>query len=204
VEGPAVLSSANECRLKALSSDLSSRPKRSEVEGSAVLSSANECPLKAQPYDLSSRPKRNEVEGSAVLSTPTEILLDDDLKGQRLDLHWLPHVEKEKAPPNRGTFYLRSSLVEARYSIFRNWCRPKLPTITWFSLKENHTSRSLVDHSNCENALTLRGKLHKDPEQPGRHQRRHRQGEYPRGSNVADGGPLQSTLVSHHRTRHAR
>jgi hypothetical protein len=36
---------------------------------------------------------------------------------------------------------------------FRNWCRPKPPAFTWFSLKENHSSLLLPDHSNCENAL---------------------------------------------------
>ena len=34
---------------------------------------------------------------------------------------------------------------------FRNWCRPKLQAFSWFSPKENHTSRSFSVHSNCEN-----------------------------------------------------
>ena len=36
---------------------------------------------------------------------------------------------------------------------FRNWCRPKRLAFSWFSPKENHTSRSLSAHSNCETAL---------------------------------------------------
>src|SRR5271156_3703382 len=31
----------------------------------------------------------------------------------------------------------------------------KPPTFAWFSLKENHTSPLLPDHSNCENALAI-------------------------------------------------
>src|SRR5271155_3122681 len=31
----------------------------------------------------------------------------------------------------------------------------KPPTFAWFSLKENHTSPLLPDHSDCENALSL-------------------------------------------------
>src|SRR5271168_1001888 len=40
-----------------------------------------------------------------------------------------------------------------RYSIFAIGVDGKPPTFTWFSLKENHTSLLLPDHSNCENAL---------------------------------------------------
>jgi hypothetical protein len=36
---------------------------------------------------------------------------------------------------------------------FRNWCRSKRQAFSWFSPKENHSSRSLSDHSNCETAL---------------------------------------------------
>ena len=36
---------------------------------------------------------------------------------------------------------------------FRNWCRPKRQAFSWFSPKENHTSRSFSVHSNCETAL---------------------------------------------------
>ncbi len=42
-----------------------------------------------------------------------------------------------------------------RLEHFRNWCRPKQPAFTWFSLKENHTSLLLSDHRDCENALPL-------------------------------------------------
>ena len=38
---------------------------------------------------------------------------------------------------------------------FRNWCRPKQQAFSWFSPRENHPSRSLSDHSNCETALEL-------------------------------------------------
>jgi hypothetical protein len=41
-----------------------------------------------------------------------------------------------------------------RLERFRNWCRPKRRPFSWFSSKENHTSRSLSGHSNCETALT--------------------------------------------------
>ena len=37
---------------------------------------------------------------------------------------------------------------------FRNWCRPKRQAVSWFSSKENHTSRSLSGHRNCESALS--------------------------------------------------
>src|SRR5580658_9498164 len=36
---------------------------------------------------------------------------------------------------------------------FRNWFRPKPRVFSWFSPKENHSSRSLSGHSNCETAL---------------------------------------------------
>jgi hypothetical protein len=36
---------------------------------------------------------------------------------------------------------------------FRNWCRPKRNSLSWFSLKENHSSRTFWDHSNCKTAL---------------------------------------------------
>jgi hypothetical protein len=39
---------------------------------------------------------------------------------------------------------------------FRNWCRPKRNSLSWFSLKENHSSRTFWDHSNCETALEQR------------------------------------------------
>ena len=32
---------------------------------------------------------------------------------------------------------------------FSNWCRPKRKNLSWFSLKQNHSSRSFWDHSNC-------------------------------------------------------
>ncbi len=40
---------------------------------------------------------------------------------------------------------------------FRNWCRSKRQAVSWFSLKENHTSRSLSGRSNCETALAVVG-----------------------------------------------
>ncbi len=52
---------------------------------------------------------------------------------------------------------------------FRNWCRPKPPAFTWFSLKENHSSLLLPDHSNCENALAtgyVAGRAQFPAEQP--------------------------------------
>ena len=42
---------------------------------------------------------------------------------------------------------------------FRNWCRPKRQAFSWFSLKENHISRSFSVHSNCETALVTAAKL---------------------------------------------
>src|SRR6202167_3990134 len=36
---------------------------------------------------------------------------------------------------------------------FCNWCRSKRQAFSWFSPKENHTSRSLSGHSNCETVL---------------------------------------------------
>jgi hypothetical protein len=39
--------------------------------------------------------------------------------------------------------------------LFRNWCKAKRQALSWFSLKENHSSRSLTDHSHCETALVL-------------------------------------------------
>ena len=44
-------------------------------------------------------------------------------------------------------------VFSCRLEQFRNWCRPKRQAFSWFSLKENHSSRSLSDHSNCETAL---------------------------------------------------
>jgi hypothetical protein len=44
-----------------------------------------------------------------------------------------------------------------RLGRFRNWCRPKRRPFSWFSSKENHTSRSLSGHSNCETALERYG-----------------------------------------------
>ena len=38
---------------------------------------------------------------------------------------------------------------------FRNWCRPKRQAFSWFSPKENHTSRSLSGHRNCKTLLAL-------------------------------------------------
>src|SRR5271170_7527528 len=43
---------------------------------------------------------------------------------------------------------------------FRNWCRPKREAFSWFSLKENHTSRFLRCHSNCELLLKRDALLH--------------------------------------------
>jgi hypothetical protein len=43
-----------------------------------------------------------------------------------------------------------------RLQRFRNWCRPKPKTFSWFSPKENHSSRSLSGHSNWETALSSR------------------------------------------------
>ena len=44
--------------------------------------------------------------------------------------------------------------IEPMHSLqrFRNWCKPKPRTFSWFSPKENHSSRSLTGHSNCETA----------------------------------------------------
>ena len=42
-----------------------------------------------------------------------------------------------------------------RLEQFRNWCRPKQQAFSRFFPKENHPSRSLSDHSNCETALDL-------------------------------------------------
>ena len=64
-----------------------------------------------------------------------------------------------------GTFdepYVRASkfqdAVDSRpVERFRNWCRPKSPRLTWFSARENHSSRFLLDHSNCETALSSQG-----------------------------------------------
>src|SRR5271156_3681436 len=36
---------------------------------------------------------------------------------------------------------------------FRNGCKPQRQASSWFSLKGNHSSRSLPGHSNCETAL---------------------------------------------------
>src|ERR1700677_2209552 len=36
---------------------------------------------------------------------------------------------------------------------FCSWCKPKSGTFRWFSLKENHSSRSLSGHSNCKTAF---------------------------------------------------
>src|ERR1700722_18818182 len=36
---------------------------------------------------------------------------------------------------------------------FRNGRKSKLQAFSWFSPRENHSSRSLSDHSNCETAL---------------------------------------------------
>jgi len=43
-------------------------------------------------------------------------------------------------------------LKDVRLEQFRNGCRPKRQTFSWFSPKENHTSPSLSGHSNCETA----------------------------------------------------
>jgi hypothetical protein len=43
--------------------------------------------------------------------------------------------------------------VPAQLQRFRNWCRPKPRTFSWFSPKENHSSRFLSGHGNCETAL---------------------------------------------------
>src|ERR1700677_4731285 len=45
------------------------------------------------------------------------------------------------------------SVADLGVKRFRNWCRPKRQALSWFSLKENHSSRLLPDHSNCETAL---------------------------------------------------
>jgi hypothetical protein len=37
---------------------------------------------------------------------------------------------------------------------FRNWCRSKRLAFSWFSPKENHTSRPLSRHINCESAVS--------------------------------------------------
>src|ERR1700677_730519 len=38
-----------------------------------------------------------------------------------------------------------------------NWWRPKPKSFSWFSSKENHSSRILTDQSNCETALEKPG-----------------------------------------------
>src|SRR6202012_377762 len=38
---------------------------------------------------------------------------------------------------------------------FRNGCRPKPLLFSWFSPKENHTSRSFSDHSDYETGLIV-------------------------------------------------
>ena len=45
--------------------------------------------------------------------------------------------------------------------LFRDCCKRKRQALSWFSLKENHSSRSLPDHSDCETAPVLepKGKL---------------------------------------------
>ncbi len=45
-----------------------------------------------------------------------------------------------------GTLRQREPCLEQ----FRNWCRPKRQAFSWFSPKENHTSRSFSVHGNCE------------------------------------------------------
>jgi len=42
--------------------------------------------------------------------------------------------------------------------LFRDWCRSKRPALSWFSLKENHSSRSLPNRSHCETALVVKTK----------------------------------------------
>jgi hypothetical protein len=45
-----------------------------------------------------------------------------------------------------------SDVLPARLKQFRNWGGPKRQAFSWFSPKENHTSRSQSGHSNCESA----------------------------------------------------
>ena len=47
----------------------------------------------------------------------------------------------------------RASILEIALEQFRNWRRPKRSAFSWFSPKENQTSRSLPCHRNCETAL---------------------------------------------------
>jgi hypothetical protein len=46
-----------------------------------------------------------------------------------------------------------------RLQRFSNWCRPKRRSLSWFSLKENHSSRTFWDHSNCQTALILHSEV---------------------------------------------
>jgi cytochrome c oxidase assembly factor CtaG/polyferredoxin len=60
-------------------------------------------------------------------------------------------------PSQRATPFAITAIAKVSRPViatkhFRNGCRPKPKTFTWFSLKENHTSLLLPDHSNCENA----------------------------------------------------
>ncbi len=59
----------------------------------------------------------------------------------------------------------RSARVKTAPQRFRNWCRTKPRTFSWFSPKENHSSRPLWDHSNCETALE--GETHGLEKEPG-------------------------------------
>jgi hypothetical protein len=43
--------------------------------------------------------------------------------------------------------------INRRLERFHSGCRPKRKTFSWFSPKENHTSRSLYGHGNCETTL---------------------------------------------------
>ncbi len=46
-----------------------------------------------------------------------------------------------------------STALPARLKQLRDWGRPKRQAFSWFSPKENYTSRSLSGNSNCETAL---------------------------------------------------
>src|SRR5271156_6523605 len=56
-------------------------------------------------------------------------------------------------PPNCMRLSLRKVAHNCSRPVLRGRKYGKLPAFTWFSLKENHTSLLLTDHSNFENAL---------------------------------------------------
>jgi hypothetical protein len=67
-------------------------------------------------------------------------------------------VSGSRAAPHTGQDCPRT------LSQFRNWFRPKRPALSWFSLKENHSSLPLPGHRNCETAVNqgLRAKAKRE------------------------------------------